>query len=254
MSSKSKLAWFFLFILTLASIGSNMYLIKIVLDLQSEVNLANRKTERALEIASDVQSQYEATNGKAGQALTVANDIQSQIDATTVMAGVAIDYVAQQLKALETEKINFKVSIDQQIPIAVSVPFNDEFYFPLDMNIPINTSVNIPVQIGLLGSYDLDIPINTSIPFKMDIVVPVNEQVDIDTIVPIKMDFPVSISVQDIPIAGQLTEWRVMLEQFSALQKDNSPADASALQGLSGNQTNLLNTMLELLKSTPDTP
>lgn len=252
MSSKSKFAWFFLFILTLASIGSNMYLIKTVLDLQSEVNLANRKTEHALQIASDVQAQYEASNGKAGQALTMANDIQGQIDATTVMAGVAVDYVAQQLKALETETFEFNIPIDQQIPIDVSVPFSDEFNFPLDMNIPINTTVNIPVQMGLLGTFDLDIPINTSIPFKMDIVVPINQQFDVNTVVPIKMNFPISIAVQDLPIAAQLTEWRVMLEKFSALQKENAPADA--LSGISGDQMNLLNAMLELLESVPDTP
>ncbi|MGB0387106.1 MAG: hypothetical protein ACPGWR_20000 [Ardenticatenaceae bacterium] len=229
MSSRSKFAWLVVFVLILASLATNAYLIRVTLNLQNELNANAQETERAFELLAEreqalklLEESSSQTDSKANKALSTANDIQSQIDSTSVMVGVALDYVAEQLEGIEEQEFTVVVPIDQEVPIDTTVLINEEVSIPFNEVIPINTNVSVPIELPVLGKLDLDVPINTSVPINLDLKVPITQEMPIKTVVPVQTDFPITISLKDTEIGTQLAQWRETLTQVRNLQNGNA--------------------------------
>lgn len=233
MSNRSKFASFLLFLIMIASVATNIYLIRTTLDLQTELAQTSQQAVQASEQAAQASEQavqalamLEETSNKANKALTTASDVKSQIDSSAAMIGIAIDYVAEQLEGIEEQEFTVVVPIDQEIPIDTTIAFEQQVNIPFKNNIPINTTVNVPIELPFVGALDLDIPINTTIPVELDINVPLSQDIPIQTTVPVKLDFPITISLKDTEIGEQLSQWREALNQVKALQ-DSAQADQS---------------------------
>ncbi len=110
----------------------------------------------------------------------------------------------------------YTFEIDQEIPIATSIPFDEEVIVPIRTTIPISTVVVIPVNAGLLGTFDIDVPVRTIIPVNLDVVIPVSQTVDIATTVPLDIDVPIEIPFADTPLAGYLEELNAALARIEA--------------------------------------
>ena len=226
MSNRIKLAGLLLFLIMIASLVTNIYLIRTTLNLQTELTETSRQAAQASEEAAQALAMLEETSSKANKALSTATDVKSQIDSSAAMIGIAIDYLAEQLENIEEQEFSVVVPIDQQLPIDTTISLEQEVNIPFNETIPINTNVNVPLELPFVGALDLDIPINTTVPVELDINVPLNQDVPIKTIVPIKLDLPISISLKDTQIGEQLGQWREALNQVRALQ-NGGQADES---------------------------
>jgi len=99
----------------------------------------------------------------------------------------------------------YTVELEQEIPIATSIPFEEEITVPINTTIPINTTVVVPIDLGIT-SYDLQVPIRTIIPVDLEVVVPISQTVDVATTVPLDVDIPIEIPIADTPLVGYMEE------------------------------------------------
>jgi hypothetical protein len=112
------------------------------------------------------------------------------------------------------DTFTYTLEVDQEIPIATSIPFNEEVTVPIHTTVPISTVVIIPISAGLLGTFDVDVPIRTVIPVDLEVAVPISQTVDIATTVPLDVDVPVDIPLAKTPLVGYLGELDAVLAQL----------------------------------------
>ena len=113
---------------------------------------------------------------------------------------------------IEDETFAYTVQLDQEIPVAAEIPFNETFSVPINTVLPISTSVGVPVNLGVT-TYRLTVPIETVVPVDMEVTVPVSQVVDLSTVVPLDLDVPIEIAVVETPLAGYLRDAHMMLER-----------------------------------------
>ena len=111
------------------------------------------------------------------------------------------------------DTFSYTFEVDQDVPIVVSIPFNEEVTVPIRTTFPISTVVVIPINAGPLGTFDIDVPIRTVIPIDLDVAVPVSRTVDIVATVPLNVDVPIEIPIADTPLVGYLEELDAALAQ-----------------------------------------
>ncbi|MEE9618422.1 MAG: hypothetical protein V3T90_15665 [Anaerolineae bacterium] len=114
------------------------------------------------------------------------------------------------------DTFSYTFEVDQDVPIAASIPFNEEVTVPIRTTLPISTVVVIPINAGLLGTFDVDVPIRTVIPIDLEVAVPVSRTVDIAATVPLNVDVPIEIPIADTPLVGYLEELDAALAQVEA--------------------------------------
>ena len=115
-------------------------------------------------------------------------------DARAIVAGIGDD------------TFSYTLEVNQEFPIATSIPFDEEITVPIKTTIPINTTVIVPIDAGLLGTFDVDVPVRTIIPVDLEFTVPVSKTVDIVATVPLNVDVPIEIPLAETPLAGYLEE------------------------------------------------
>ena len=116
------------------------------------------------------------------------------------------------------DTFSYTFEVRQEIPIATSIPFNEEVTVPIKTTIPINTIVVVPIDLGIT-SYDLEVPIHTIIPVDLEFTVPVSKTVDIATTVSLNMDVPIAIPIADTAIVDYLEKLDAALAQVEARLK-----------------------------------
>ncbi len=102
--------------------------------------------------------------------------------------------------------ISYTLEVEQEFPVAVSVPIDEEITIPIQTTIPISTVVTVPVSAGLLGTYDIDVPVRAVIPVDLELTMPVSETIDIVTTVPLSLDVPIEIPLAEISLVDSLEE------------------------------------------------
>lgn len=195
MSTTTRVAWVVLVLLSVASLAANFYLF-------GQLQQARGEIEGA--VASAAASERQVA------------EIQRQLDATHNTAGLALDFLGEQLGMLESQVLTVTVPIDEEIPVAATIPFDEVFTVPIQTSVPIDTAVNVPLQLGLLGTYNLDIPIRTTVPIDLEVEVPIRKRIPIETTVPIRFDVPVTLSLAGTPLGEQLAGWGQMLQEMRA--------------------------------------
>ncbi len=132
---------------------------------------------------------------------------------------IALDTVTEAraiVAGIGDDTFSYTFEVDQDIPVAASIPFNEEVTVPIRTTFPISTVVVIPVNAGLLGTFDIDVPIHAVIPVDLEVAVPISRTVDIVATVPLDMDVPIEISIADTLLVGYLEELDAALAQVEA--------------------------------------
>ena len=119
--------------------------------------------------------------------------LQTVSDARDIVSGIGDDTFTYTLK------------VEQQVPIAASVPFNEVINIPINTVVPIDTTVVVPIDLGVT-TYDLEVPIQTVIPVDLNFDVPINKTVDIATTVLLDVDVPIMIPLGETPLLGYMEE------------------------------------------------
>ncbi|HEY72773.1 MAG: hypothetical protein B6I35_07570 [Anaerolineaceae bacterium 4572_32.2] len=125
---------------------------------------------------------------------------------------------------------SYTLTVEQEIPIATTIPFNEEVSVPIHTTIPISTTVVIPINAGLLGTFSIDVPIRAIIPVDLEFTVPISQSVDIATTVPLDVDVPINIPLAETPLIDYMDEVDAALARFG-----------EALERLEGKLTNPFN-------------
>jgi len=112
------------------------------------------------------------------------------------------------------DTFSYTLTVEQEIPIATTIPFNEEVSVPIHTTIPISTTVVIPINAGLLGAFSIDVPIRAIIPVDLEFTVPVSQTVDIATTVPLAMDVPINIPLAETPLIDYIDEVDAALTRF----------------------------------------
>jgi len=153
------------------------------------------------------------------QAQRIALDAQQAAlktvaDARDIVSGIGDDTFTYTLK------------VEQQVPIAASVPFNEVVTVPINTVIPIDSTVIVPIDLGFTV-YDLEVPIQTIIPVDLEFDVPINKTVDIATTVLLDVDVPIEIPLAETPLLGYMEEVDAGLARLedSLDQLENKLAD-----------------------------
>ena len=132
---------------------------------------------------------------------------------------IALDTVTDAraiLTGVGDETFSYTFELDQEIPVAASVPFHEDITVPVHTTLPISTVVVIPINAGLLGTFDIDVPIYTVIPVDLEFTVPVSKTVVIATTVPLNVDVPIEIPISETPLVGYLEELDAALARIEA--------------------------------------
>ena len=132
---------------------------------------------RARQIALDAQKVALATVG----------------DARVIVTGIGDDTFAYTLE------------VEQEIPIAARIPFDEVVTIPVNTVIPIDTSVTVPIDLGIT-TYDLVVPIQTVVPVDIQFDVPISKTVDIATTVVLDVDVPIEIPLAETPLLDYVEE------------------------------------------------
>jgi len=125
------------------------------------------------------------------------------------MAVGVLDQATESLAALGNERIDYPVRIQQDIPVAANVPFNQTMVVP----VPISFTAVVPVDL-VLTTMDLEIPIDLTVPIDMEVPVTISQTIHVSTTVPLDMEIPVTIDVAETPLSGYLEQFRKALERL----------------------------------------
>jgi len=132
-----------------------------------------------------------------------------------------LEQVDSDLADFQTATFEFQVEIDQQLPIAAEIPFNETIDVPIKATIPIKQQIQTtimldPFQAGLEIPTDIDVPVEVEVPIDMVVPVKIERTVPISTVVPINLDVPVIIDIGDTELVGYIEKLRQGLDRLNA--------------------------------------
>jgi hypothetical protein len=114
--------------------------------------------------------------------------------------------------------ISYTIEVDQEIPVAASVPFYEVVSVPINTVLPVETTVMVPINLGVI-SYSLEVPISTIIPVDLEVTVPISQTVNVVTTVPLDLDVPIEIPLADTPLVDYVEELDAALARLEARLK-----------------------------------
>jgi hypothetical protein len=181
-------------------------------------------------------------------AVLLASRAQLQSGVVTLAAAlddVTLDDIALTISIDETVPVSltipssdtFRVPIRETIPVSTDILCEDVIQVPINAIIPIDTDFIVQVDIPLIGRTGIPIPIVTNIPVNLTVdvpirrLIPVETEIEIDfwvdvpiqsdipinTELPVKLDFPVIISLEQLGLDRLLDELRDALRQLAGV-------------------------------------
>lgn len=125
-----------------------------------------------------------------------------------------LDAAIEAVDGFGEQSYEYDFLLDQEIPISVDFPIEEEMSFPVATTFPINTTVEVPINAGILGTFLVEVPIDTSIDLEVSVPIKVEESFHIETTVPVSLTIPIEIPPDDPQIDELLQGIRQWLEQL----------------------------------------
>jgi hypothetical protein len=143
-----------------------------------------------------------ALNGVIIGGLLRAQEIALEVRQTALNT---VDDARSIVTSVGDDTFAYTLEVEQEVPIAASVPFDEMVVIPVNTVIPIDTTVTVPIDLGLT-TYDLDIPIQAVVPVDLEFAVPISHTVDIATSVLLDVDVPIEIPLDETPLVDYMEE------------------------------------------------
>ena len=176
LSNTVKTVLSFLFVLVIASLALNGFLLWQWLGFLQRAQVMGQQAQVAVDQAVAGLSDFE--NATIQFSVPVHDEIPVK---TTVKFQKTVEV-----------PINMSIPIDQQIKTQIPLKIND-ITIPIEVNVPVK--MNIPINDTQKVKLDLDIPIETSVPIDMNI--------------------PVNIPLKDTGLTPYIEQLRGMLQQMN---------------------------------------
>lgn len=119
------------------------------------------------------------------------------------------EHLLAELSAVELQPVplSLQVDVNQDLPIALDVPFQETLTIPIDLALPLDATVTVPVDIPVLKQQvELKVPIRATIPVKTSITVAVDKQIPVRATLPVRMQVPVDLSLELAPFRDRVVE------------------------------------------------
>lgn len=178
-----KLSIIILFVLVLLSLGLNAYLVSQLMRVQQQTQ----------SFAREVRPVFKETITEA------INDLEE----------------------IQGSTIEFEVTIDDEFPVNVDIPINEQMNFPIEVTVPIRQEITTTAMMSLFEGgievpVDIAVPVDVEVP--IDVVVPleIDQTVSLSTTVPVNIDVPVAIVVDETDLAAYIDQLRTALVAFEA--------------------------------------
>ena len=158
------------------------------------------------------------------QAATALKGVQPQISE-------AFSEIDSELENLQSTSLQFSIDVNQQVPIAAQVPFNEAIEIPVQVTIPIQEEFATTIMVDPFGSgftvpMDVVVPIDMEFPIDQVVPITVEKSVDISTTVPLSLTVPLEIDIEDTDLAPYINRLREGLGNFEqALNKSLSAVE-----------------------------
>jgi hypothetical protein len=117
--------------------------------------------------------------------------------------GLAAGTAALAVGQLRTSAFEYPVVIHEQLPISLTVDFEENVAVPISYTLPISTEVRVPLQTPL-GTFPINVPVVTTIPIDLEPTVPLSLSVPISLSVPVDLEFPIRLELEDSPVGPPL--------------------------------------------------
>lgn len=117
---------------------------------------------------------------------------------------------------LRASSIDTSLTVDHEIVVDDTIPFETTIQAPIRTTIPIDTVVSIPVEFPVVGTRVIRVPLQTTIPVDLTIDVPVDVDVPIHMAVPVNLEVPVRVAFTETQFGDALGEVETMLWGLSS--------------------------------------
>jgi len=129
--------------------------------------------------------------------------------------GEAAGRAAQAIGALRESSIDYTVSVEQDVPVSLTLPVNTTVNVPIHTQLPINTQVTVPLETPF-GQIPLTFPVQTIVPVNLQPEVPINATVPVSMIVPVALEVPIHLALSDTAFGQSLSDAQGYLERLAA--------------------------------------
>ena len=128
----------------------------------------------------------------------------------------ALTAAQDSLARMEDQPLAFAVTVDEDVPIQTTIPIEQTFVMPLQIDYPLDTVVNTHIDIPILGKQELTIPVQTIIPISYTLEIPIQTEVPISLTYRLQQEIPVEV-VMPAEVMGSLTDLLERLNEESQL-------------------------------------
>jgi hypothetical protein len=143
------------------------------------------------------------------QWLTFRAQAQALADRAEGLRRSALEAIAQlreELEGIDDATFEYRVQIDEDLPIDAVVPFHERFEVPIQATVPISqefaTTLDLQIpQLGVNLPVEVAVPVQLEVPIDLTVPVEIDREVPIRTTVPISLEVPVVIDLADVGLA-----------------------------------------------------
>ncbi len=130
-------------------------------------------------------------------------------------AGAAFARAADAVAELKAGVIEYNISVDEELPLALDVPVKLDLAVPIDETLLINTTVNIPIELPFVGLRTFSAPISANVPLKLTIKAPIDKTIPVNATLPVQLEVPLRIRIADTPVGKSLEEVEGLLLELA---------------------------------------
>ncbi len=136
-----------------------------------------------------------------------------KLNQARVGAITALDRASQEIGGLADLSFRYTVKVNQIIPIAGELPFNQELVIPINANVPIVTTLHTSIS-TLFGPVDVPVNINTTFPVSLTVPVSISRTVPYSITVPLDLNVPLEIRLRDLGVESGINQARQEILQL----------------------------------------
>ena len=190
-------------------------------DLEAEVAALGTQLAEAESRVEELRGEVEQLRGGTALFSAQVTQFQEQLAGLAPSVAAGLEDAIAGLDAFATSTLEFRVPINQDIPIGTVIDLNRTITVPIQTTIPIDETVDTTITVA--GPFGIDIPLNVTVPVQLDLPVdlqvsfPIDEEIPISTNVPVNLDLPIVIDIADTELATLVQSLRVGLESMQGI-------------------------------------
>ncbi|MGE5140497.1 MAG: hypothetical protein ACM3JD_13600 [Rudaea sp.] len=128
-----------------------------------------------------------------------------RLNQARVGALATLDRASARIGDLRDVEFAQTVRIDEDLPVAGSLPFHQDLVVPIHTTIPISMTLHASVNTPF-GPIDVPVPLNTTFPVDLTVPVTIDRTIPYSFTVPVNMAVPIRIRARDLGVEPAIQE------------------------------------------------